>query len=72
MATELCLNFYIVLRSKVNKFTYTTCTCPGSSGAIVHFVGYKDCVGGKWLYHHVHSGSLNSKLNCSGAGYVLF
>ncbi|XP_055893815.1 uncharacterized protein LOC106054675 isoform X2 [Biomphalaria glabrata] len=47
------------------KFTYTTCTCPGSSGARVHCVGYND-----WWYDHVHSGSIKSGLNYSGVGYV--
>ncbi|KAH9500304.1 hypothetical protein Btru_073687 [Bulinus truncatus] len=52
------------------KFTYTTCTCPGSSGAMVHCVGYEGGVSvGGWLVQLVHSGSLNSKLNYSGAGY---
>ncbi|KAH9496588.1 hypothetical protein Btru_011074 [Bulinus truncatus] len=49
-----------------NRFTYTTCTCPGSSGASVHCVGYG--VGWRWSSQHVHSGSLNSKLNYSGIG----
>ncbi|XP_055895041.1 uncharacterized protein LOC129927795 isoform X2 [Biomphalaria glabrata] len=50
-----------------SKFTYTTCTCPGSSGAQVHCVGYNDyfCSG------LVHSGSLVFGLNYSGAGWVL-
>ncbi|KAK6979938.1 hypothetical protein BgiMline_020935 [Biomphalaria glabrata] len=48
-----------------NKFTYTTCTCPGTSGAIVQCVGYS----GVW-YELVHSG-FKSEYNYSGAGYVL-
>uniref|UniRef100_A0A2C9LK82 Uncharacterized protein n=1 Tax=Biomphalaria glabrata TaxID=6526 RepID=A0A2C9LK82_BIOGL len=49
-----------------SKFTYTTCTCPGSSGAHVHCLGYSD-----WTWSDlVHSGSLNSGLNYSGAGRV--
>ncbi|KAH9508827.1 hypothetical protein Btru_050157 [Bulinus truncatus] len=52
-----------------DRFTYTTCTCPGSSGAKVHCVGYEG--DGVWgFYQYVHSGSLNSKLNYSGAGHV--
>ena len=47
-----------------HKFTYTTCTCPGSSGATVHCVGY-DYSGWSEL---VHSGSLNPGLNYSGVG----
>ncbi|XP_055897645.1 uncharacterized protein LOC106068337 [Biomphalaria glabrata] len=49
-----------------NKFTYTTCTCPGSSGAAVHCVGYDWCG-----YHLVlHSGSMRSGLNYSTSGFV--
>ncbi|XP_059168778.1 uncharacterized protein LOC131950575 [Physella acuta] len=43
------------------KYTYTTCTCPGSSGASVYMPGY----GGWLLYLHPHSGS-NSEGNYSG------
>ncbi|KAH9512426.1 hypothetical protein Btru_039543 [Bulinus truncatus] len=54
---------------RFNKFTYTTCTCPGSSGARVDCVGYEDGDGvGVWWNHLVHSGSLNFKLNYSGTG----
>lgn len=50
---------------KESKFTYTTCTCPGSSGAMVYFLGYS---GGKyWL--HLHFGGLNAELNHSGVGF---
>uniref|UniRef100_A0A2C9KUX7 Uncharacterized protein n=1 Tax=Biomphalaria glabrata TaxID=6526 RepID=A0A2C9KUX7_BIOGL len=49
-----------------SKFTYTTCTCPGSSGAQVHCLGYDD-----WNWSDlVHSGSFKSGLNCSGVGFV--
>uniref|UniRef100_A0A2C9LAN0 Uncharacterized protein n=1 Tax=Biomphalaria glabrata TaxID=6526 RepID=A0A2C9LAN0_BIOGL len=49
------------------KFTYTTCTCPGSSGAHVQCLGYRDY----WNWSElVHSGSLKSGLNYSGAGRV--
>ncbi|XP_059164686.1 uncharacterized protein LOC131947485 [Physella acuta] len=35
------------------RYWYTTCTCPGSSGAFVYRLGHD-----KWLYyHHPHSGS---------------
>ncbi|KAK6986343.1 hypothetical protein BgiMline_015981 [Biomphalaria glabrata] len=43
------------------KITYTTCTCPGSSGALIHCVGLSG--------NHIHSGALETKLNCSGVGY---
>ncbi|KAK6975286.1 hypothetical protein BgiMline_021636 [Biomphalaria glabrata] len=46
------------------KFTYTTCTCPGSSGAHVICLGYND----DWLSDLVHSGTLDSKINYSGVG----
>ncbi|XP_055893498.1 uncharacterized protein LOC106074390 isoform X2 [Biomphalaria glabrata] len=46
------------------KYTYTTSTCPGSSGANVLFVGYNDT----WRFDVVHSGSLKSGLNYSGVG----
>ncbi|KAI8771449.1 hypothetical protein BgiBS90_028168 [Biomphalaria glabrata] len=42
------------------QLTYTTGTCPGSSGAMVHCVGFK---GG-----HFHSGTLTSELNYSCVG----
>ncbi|XP_055866354.1 uncharacterized protein LOC106056405 isoform X2 [Biomphalaria glabrata] len=48
-----------------SKFTYTTCTCPGSSGAHVYCLGYRD----HWtLSDLVHSGSLKSGLNYSAVG----
>ena len=47
------------------KYTYTTCTCPGSSGAYVHPLGY----GGGLLYDHVHSGVNSEGRNFSGAGW---
>ncbi|KAK6975831.1 hypothetical protein BgiMline_022216, partial [Biomphalaria glabrata] len=48
------------------KFTYTTCTCPGSSGAHVHCLGYDD-----WAWSDlVHSGSFEPGLNYSGFGVV--
>ncbi|KAI8780360.1 hypothetical protein BgiBS90_019554, partial [Biomphalaria glabrata] len=50
-----------------SKLTYTTCTCPGSSGAPVHCLGYSD----PWtLSELVHSGSFKSGLNYSGVGLV--
>ncbi|KAI8779690.1 hypothetical protein BgiBS90_018884, partial [Biomphalaria glabrata] len=49
-----------------SQFTYTTCTCPGSGGAHVHCLGYKDWT----LSYLVHSGSLKSGLNYSAAGFV--
>ncbi|XP_055866349.1 uncharacterized protein LOC106074990 isoform X2 [Biomphalaria glabrata] len=48
-----------------SKFTYTTCTCPGSSGAQVLCLGYR-----YYTYSDlVHSGS-KSGLNYSGVGLV--
>ncbi|XP_055866807.1 uncharacterized protein LOC106060062 isoform X2 [Biomphalaria glabrata] len=49
-----------------SKFTYTTCTCPGSSGAHVHCLGYNDNL--IWP-NLVHSGS-KSGLNYSGVGFI--
>ncbi|KAI8780342.1 hypothetical protein BgiBS90_019536 [Biomphalaria glabrata] len=50
-----------------SKLIYTTCTCPGSSGAYVQCLGYRDY----WsLSDLVHSGSFKSGLNYSGVGYV--
>ncbi|XP_059146774.1 uncharacterized protein LOC131934709 [Physella acuta] len=42
------------------RYWYTTCTCPGSSGAAVYRPGYNPCM----LYDHPHSGS-NSEGNYS-------
>ncbi|KAI8761528.1 hypothetical protein BgiBS90_030560 [Biomphalaria glabrata] len=50
----------------LSKFTYTTCTCPGSSGAHVFCLGYDHT-----RSDLVHSGSLHSGLNYSGVGVVL-
>ncbi|XP_055866360.1 uncharacterized protein LOC106074912 [Biomphalaria glabrata] len=50
-----------------SKLTYTTCTCPGSSGAHVHCLGYDD-----WTWSDlVHSGSFKSGLNYSGVGLFM-
>ncbi|XP_055866374.1 uncharacterized protein LOC106069413 [Biomphalaria glabrata] len=49
-----------------SKFTYTTCTCPGSSGAHVQCLGYNDLT---WS-DLVHSGNFKSGLNYSGVGIV--
>ncbi|XP_059164690.1 uncharacterized protein LOC131947489 [Physella acuta] len=46
-----------------SKYTYTTCTCPGSSGAHVYMLGYH-----RWL-SHPHSGS-NSEGNFSGEPWL--
>ncbi|XP_059160325.1 uncharacterized protein LOC131943946 [Physella acuta] len=40
------------------RYTYTTCTCPGSSGAGVYRLG--------WLSCHPHSGTSSGGLNYSG------
>ncbi|XP_055866390.1 uncharacterized protein LOC129922826 [Biomphalaria glabrata] len=49
-----------------SQFTYTTCTCPGSSGAYVNYLGFSN-----WTWPElVHSGSLKSGLNYSGVGIV--
>ncbi|XP_059167089.1 uncharacterized protein LOC131949285 [Physella acuta] len=42
------------------RYWYTTCTCPGSSGAAVYRLEYD-----RWKYYHPHSGS-NSEGNYSG------
>ncbi|XP_055898229.1 uncharacterized protein LOC129928327 isoform X2 [Biomphalaria glabrata] len=50
------------------RFTYTTCTCPGSSGAFVHCVGF----GGWWANQLVHTGCTEqSGFNYSGIGDVV-
>ncbi|XP_059165677.1 uncharacterized protein LOC131948163 [Physella acuta] len=46
--------------SRYTRYWYTTCTCPGSSGAFVYRLGYDGL-----LYQHPHSGS-NSEGNYSG------
>ncbi|XP_059159751.1 uncharacterized protein LOC131943566 [Physella acuta] len=46
--------------SKYTRYWYTTCTCPGSSGAHVYRLGYN-----RWPYPQPHSGS-NSEGNYSG------
>ncbi|KAI8779464.1 hypothetical protein BgiBS90_020446 [Biomphalaria glabrata] len=48
---------------ELTRFTYTTCTCPGSSGALVLFPGY----GNRFVPEFFHSGSLKSGLNVSVA-----
>ncbi|XP_055893857.1 uncharacterized protein LOC129927694 [Biomphalaria glabrata] len=51
-----------------SQLTYTTCTCPGSSGAYVNCLGYKNSF---WTWSEcVHSKSLKSGLNSSGIGYL--
>ncbi|KAK0066020.1 hypothetical protein Bpfe_004817 [Biomphalaria pfeifferi] len=50
----------------VCKFSYTTSTCPGSSGAYVNIVGYDTCP-----YQPVHSGTLANNLNYSGFGIII-
>ncbi|XP_055866344.1 uncharacterized protein LOC129922821 isoform X1 [Biomphalaria glabrata] len=49
-----------------SQFTYTTCTCPGSSGAHVYCLGYN------WTFTNlIHTGCfLKSGLNCSGVSHV--
>ncbi|KAK6975832.1 hypothetical protein BgiMline_022217, partial [Biomphalaria glabrata] len=49
-----------------SQFTYTSCTCPGSSGAHVQCVGHNE--GSCWWFNLVHTGSLKSGLDYSGAG----
>uniref|UniRef100_A0A2C9LKT1 Peptidase S1 domain-containing protein n=1 Tax=Biomphalaria glabrata TaxID=6526 RepID=A0A2C9LKT1_BIOGL len=60
-----------VKKSKINhynsdynytKLTYNTCTCPGSSGAVVHCVGFFGA-------NHVHSGVYKDRINYSSVGY---
>uniref|UniRef100_A0A2C9LP40 Uncharacterized protein n=1 Tax=Biomphalaria glabrata TaxID=6526 RepID=A0A2C9LP40_BIOGL len=50
----------------VCKFSYTTSTCPGSSGAYVNIVGYDTCP-----YQPVHSGTLANNINYSGSGIII-
>lgn len=51
---------------KYTKYTYTACTCPGSSGAYVYILGCNDV----WLYSdHVHSGVDFSGANISSVGW---
>ncbi|KAK6959103.1 hypothetical protein BgiMline_036577 [Biomphalaria glabrata] len=47
------------------KYSYTACTCPGSSGAPVYTLGRS---GWRWMYSHVHSGAA-SDVNFSGLGW---
>ncbi|XP_055898679.1 uncharacterized protein LOC106075259 isoform X1 [Biomphalaria glabrata] len=51
------LNVYTLANGKY-KFTYHTGTCPGSSGASVHYIGFGT---------YVHCGSLTSGLNYSSS-----
>ncbi|XP_059176242.1 uncharacterized protein LOC131955938 [Physella acuta] len=44
------------------RYTYTTCTCPGSSGALVYTLGWWN-----WCFDHVHSGC-NGEVNYSSVG----
>ncbi|KAI8779212.1 hypothetical protein BgiBS90_020194 [Biomphalaria glabrata] len=52
--------------SGYKKFTYTTPTCPGSSGATVFCLGSN-----RWgcAYQRVHSGTLKSGANYNGSRY---
>ncbi|KAK0044127.1 hypothetical protein Bpfe_026461, partial [Biomphalaria pfeifferi] len=52
-------------------YTYTTPTCPGTSGATVYVLGYHN--GQRYMYsdHHVHSGVSKSGFNYCGNGYDL-
>ncbi|KAI8779543.1 hypothetical protein BgiBS90_020525 [Biomphalaria glabrata] len=50
----------------IKRITYSTGTCPGSSGANVHCIGY---TGGRYR-QLAHSGSLPDGSNTSGAGWV--
>lgn len=45
------------------RYTYSTCTCPGSSGALVYTLGWWN-----WCFDHVHSGS-NVEFNYSSVGW---
>ncbi|KAI8779168.1 hypothetical protein BgiMline_020482 [Biomphalaria glabrata] len=51
----------------IYRFTYTTCTCPGSSGAKIFCIGY---FGMGW-YQPTHRGALESGINYSGSGHVV-
>ncbi|XP_059162534.1 uncharacterized protein LOC131945915 [Physella acuta] len=50
------------------RYTYTTCTCPGSSGAMIYKLGWG------WGYgsNHPHSGANTGGLNYSGVWADLF
>ncbi|CAL1537224.1 unnamed protein product [Lymnaea stagnalis] len=54
---------------KLTKHSYTTCTCPGSSGAAVFILSEGSTIFlEKYITHHVHSDALESGLNkCSWA-----
>ncbi|XP_059153074.1 uncharacterized protein LOC131938867 [Physella acuta] len=49
-----------VVRQDGTRYTYTTSTCPGSSGAVVYRLG---CY---WSFGHPHSGANSGGLNYSG------
>ncbi|XP_059164509.1 uncharacterized protein LOC131947337 [Physella acuta] len=49
-----------VVRGNLTRYTYTTCTCPGSSGAWVYRLGCD------WWSGHPHSGAKSGGLNYSG------
>ncbi|KAH9512431.1 hypothetical protein Btru_039563 [Bulinus truncatus] len=48
----------------MHRFTYTACTCPGSSGGPVNIVGCD----GHWGWGLIHSQALKSGQNRSGRG----
>ncbi|XP_059158738.1 uncharacterized protein LOC131942817 [Physella acuta] len=55
----------LTVKGQSNRFCYTACTCPGSSGAFVFILGMKG-----WWYHHVHSGtSLGFNYSGTGCGF---
>ncbi|KAH9499678.1 hypothetical protein Btru_074408 [Bulinus truncatus] len=54
-----------MLNNGRSQFIYTTKTCQGSAGAFVCFLGYDN-----FNYGMIHSGTLGSGLNISGAGLV--
>ncbi|KAK0067950.1 hypothetical protein Bpfe_002791 [Biomphalaria pfeifferi] len=47
------------------KYSYSSATCPGSSGAPIYMLGRS---GWRWMYYHVHS-SANESVNISGLGW---
>ncbi|KAH9495357.1 hypothetical protein Btru_017545 [Bulinus truncatus] len=53
------------VRRGTTKYSYTACTCPGSSGAPVYTLGRS---GWRWMYSHVHSGA-GAEVNFSGLGW---
>ncbi|XP_059160779.1 uncharacterized protein LOC131944256 [Physella acuta] len=50
-------------RNSLTRYSYTTCTCPGTSGALVYKLGHGD------LSNHPHSGANSGGLNYSALAF---